>query len=69
MANIAYEHNISNAQETSGVFAKIAQRFADFRLFQRSITELNNLTNRELSDLGLHRGMIRTIAHETVYAK
>lgn len=69
MANIAYEHDASKLNNATGLFAKLAKRFADYRMFQRSIAELSNLSDRELSDLGLHRGMIRATAHETVYGK
>ena len=30
--------------------------------YKRTLNELNSLTDRELADLGLHRGMIRSIA-------
>lgn len=34
-------------------------------VFNRTINELSNLTDRELSDLGFNRSMIISIAHET----
>ena len=37
------------------------------RLYLRTISELNSLSNRELSDLGLSRSMIKTIAYNAVY--
>lgn len=30
--------------------------------YKRTLNELNSLTDRELADLGLHRGMIRSVA-------
>ena len=38
--------------------------FAKRRIYRRTIQELNSLSTRELSDLGIHRSMIRQIALE-----
>jgi len=45
------------------------RRFADYRLYRRSVSELYDLSVRELADLGLHRGEIRRVAYETVYGQ
>jgi uncharacterized protein YjiS (DUF1127 family) len=47
----------------------LALRFADHRLFRRSVSELYDLSIRELADLGLHRGEIKRVAYETVYGQ
>ena len=31
-------------------------------VYKRTVNELSSLTDRELADLGIHRGMIRSIA-------
>ena len=46
-----------------GVLAAVQRR----RIFNRTVTELNALTDRELSDLGIARVSIREIAHEAAY--
>lgn len=37
------------------------------RMYQRTVRELNSLTPRELSDLGIHPAMIHQIAAEAAY--
>jgi uncharacterized protein YjiS (DUF1127 family) len=56
----------------------IAQRFADIRtrmadaaakrkIYRTTVAELDGLGDRDLLDLGIHRSMIRSIAHEAAY--
>ena len=52
---------------TGGFFAAIAKAFADYRLYTRTVAELNTLSPRELQDLGLSRFVIRDVAREAVY--
>jgi uncharacterized protein YjiS (DUF1127 family) len=40
------------------------QRLVRHRVYRATLTELNSLTDRELSDLGLRRGMLRKLARE-----
>lgn len=47
------------------VLTAIAQR----RTYLRTVAELNALTDRELSDLGISRLRITEIAHEAAYGK
>ena len=42
------------------------QRYA---LYRRTLRELDQLTDRELTDLGLHRQMIEGVALEAAYGK
>lgn len=51
----------------SGLFARISTAIADYRLYRKTIDELQGLTNRELQDLGLSRFSIRQIAFDSVY--
>lgn len=39
------------------------------QVYLRTVSELNALTDRELSDLGIARVSIREIAHEAAYGK
>ena len=43
----------------------LSDRIASYRLYRQTYKELNALTNRELSDLGLHRSEVRRVALET----
>lgn len=49
------------------VFANLAERIHKYRKFREAKAELNNLSDRCLADLGLHRSMITRIAYEAAY--
>lgn len=51
----------------AGLRADLAARFARYSVYRKTIAELSQLSNRELSDLGMHRGMINSIAYEAAY--
>jgi uncharacterized protein YjiS (DUF1127 family) len=57
----------TRAPDGHGVFASFRKALADYRLYRRTLSELENLTNRELRDLGLSRLSIRQIAYDSVY--
>ncbi len=50
----------------------VAASFQDYRarrkLFRQTYRELNELSNRELADLGINRSMIRRLAFEAAKA-
>ena len=48
-----------------GVVTALQQR----RTYARTVSELNALTDRELTDLGISRLSIPDIAHEAAYGK
>ena len=50
-----------------GFVARIRKAVADHRLYLQTLDELQALTDRELSDLGISRLSIREIAHDSVY--
>lgn len=43
--------------------------FAKWRVYRDTVSELSALSNRDLSDLGLSRSMIRSVAIEAAYGK
>jgi uncharacterized protein YjiS (DUF1127 family) len=51
-------------------FPRLARTFGTsvrrYRLYHRTVTELNSLTDRELADLGISRGDIQEIARATM---
>ena len=55
----------------SGVIAKFVSDLRDHMarrsLYRQTVRELSQLGDRELSDLGLSRSSIRTIAHEAAW--
>ena len=61
----------TSTQGSNGFFAdmiaSLRERNARRRLYRETLRELGHLSNRELSDLGLHRSMIRRIAYQAAY--
>lgn len=50
-----------------GLLARMNGAIADYRLYRRTLAELEGLSNRELRDLGISRFSVRQIAREAVY--
>lgn len=46
------------------IINKLAERFSEARRDRKAFKELNNLTNRELNDIGISRGDIRAIVYQ-----
>lgn len=47
----------------------VSERVAQYNTYRTTLSELSNLSDRELNDLGIDRTMIRSIAHEAAYQK
>jgi uncharacterized protein YjiS (DUF1127 family) len=60
---------VTVADASQGLFARLAKMVADYRAYQRTLSELGRLSDRELADLGLHRSDIASLARESVYGK
>ncbi len=68
MAYTVSNHDVVGvANEGRGIFARIRRALSDHAVFVRTYHELNQLSDRELDDLGLHRSSLVTIARESVY--
>ncbi|MDP5217837.1 DUF1127 domain-containing protein [Ruegeria sp. 2205SS24-7] len=64
------DFSAANGLELSGFYAGIENlknRFEQYRLYRRTLSELSALSDRDLADLGIHRSMIRQIAMEASY--
>ena len=48
-------------------FQGIVARVRRYNSYRRTLTELENLTDRELADLGLSRHQIRSVAYREAY--
>jgi uncharacterized protein YjiS (DUF1127 family) len=44
----------------------LAERFANYKIYRTTLAELENLSDRDLADLGIHRADIRDVAREAV---
>jgi len=51
-----------------GTEMNIAKKIAEYARYQRTMRELNSLDSRQLSDLGITRGDIKSIARGTYAA-
>lgn len=51
------------------MIADVTARWARYSVYRKTLSELSVLSDRELSDLGIHRSMIRRMAFEAAYAK
>lgn len=71
MANVTHTQTTyeAAADRISSRVADLRQRFAQWRFYQRTISELSALDNRDLDDLGISRGEIRDIAWHSVYGR
>jgi uncharacterized protein YjiS (DUF1127 family) len=51
-----------------GTEMNIAKKLADYARYQRTLRELNSLDSRQLNDLGITKGDIKSIARGTYVA-
>ncbi len=57
----------SGTEGLGGWIARIRRSMADYRLYRRTMEELESLSDRELNDLGLSRLVLRDVARQAVY--
>lgn len=65
-------NEVSNVRATTGnriggFFNGVSARFAQYRTYRKTLDELQSLTDRELSDLGISRHSVRAIAYRAAY--
>lgn len=46
-----------------------AEKLAKRKLYNKTLAELDSLSNRDLADLGMSRSTIKSVALEAVYGK
>ncbi|WP_255435669.1 DUF1127 domain-containing protein [Paracoccus sp. S1E-3] len=52
-----------------GMIVRLQEARARRAVYRQTVSELSNLSNRELADLGIHRSMITRIATEAAWGK
>ena len=57
----------SIAQRLGDARATLSERFARYRTYRQTLSELASLSDRDLADLGLHRADIRGVARDAAY--
>ncbi|WP_050603022.1 DUF1127 domain-containing protein [Ruegeria sp. 6PALISEP08] len=55
-------HKSTTAFGLAALVETAKTRFVRYRMYRQTVNELSGLSNRELTDLGLHRSMIRRVA-------
>ena len=50
-----------------GFLNGVTARFAQYRTYRKTLDELQALSDRELSDLGISRHSVRSIAYRAAY--
>lgn len=50
-----------------GFIGGLTKRFANYKTYRTTLEELQNLSDRELADLGIHRSTLRSIAYRAAY--
>jgi uncharacterized protein YjiS (DUF1127 family) len=60
-------YELGDAIGGAGWLARARKAFAEHRRYLQTVAELEALTDRELSDLGIARFAIRDIARDSVY--
>jgi len=61
--------SISFGHRLSEIFTGFAEAYAQWRLYRRTLAELQELSGRELDDLGLNKANIRAAAFDATYGK
>lgn len=63
--------NITSAKSStsvvSGAVSVLREKWAQYKVYRRTLNELNSLSGRELADLGLNHSMLQSVAYETAY--
>jgi uncharacterized protein YjiS (DUF1127 family) len=64
---MAYAHRTEHAalgRHDDGLWAGLSARLARYRNYRRTLNELAALSDRDLTDMGIHRSNIQDIARE-----
>lgn len=60
---------LSLGNRLAEIWQQAAEAYANWRLYRRTLSELQALSSRDLADLGLNRSMLRRAALEAAYGK
>jgi uncharacterized protein YjiS (DUF1127 family) len=60
-------NRISLGNRLTEIFSEFAEAYTKWRLYRRTLNELQELSTRELDDLGLNRSSIQAAAYEAAY--
>ncbi|MGV8952552.1 MAG: DUF1127 domain-containing protein [Cypionkella sp.] len=71
MAYVNSSRAVSNstADRFTGLFAGLSAALARRRIYNQTLSELRALSDRDLTDLGISRSMISSVARDAAYGK
>ena len=58
---------VATAGENGSWIERIRKSISDYRLYRKTLEELDSLSDRELNDLGLSRIVLKDVARQAVY--
>jgi uncharacterized protein YjiS (DUF1127 family) len=59
---------VAGAERSIGTSTeRLGRAWADYRAYRTTLAELRELSDRQLSDLGMDRHGLKRIAHEAIY--
>lgn len=58
---------VATAGENGSWIERIRKSIFDYRLYRKTLEELDSLSDRELNDLGLSRIVLKDVARQAVY--
>ncbi|MEM7723266.1 MAG: DUF1127 domain-containing protein [Pseudomonadota bacterium] len=69
MAYIAGNRNtpLTLGARLSEIFSGLGEAYTQWRVYRRTLAELQDLSDRELDDLGLNRATLRSAAYVAAY--
>ena len=57
----------ANAGRISNFFNGLVRSYSQYRVYRKTLNELQSLSSRELADLGLHHSQLRSVAYKAAY--
>ena len=69
MAYVQPETNLAASffENLATIVRNMFNRYNQYRLYSKTVSELRSLNGRDLADLGLSRSMIERVAYSAVY--
>lgn len=67
MTYVTHSGHAPIRQRLSDLSARWAERRAQYRTYRSTLDQLNAMSSRELTDIGIHPADIRSIAQEAAY--
>ncbi|HRO10292.1 DUF1127 domain-containing protein [Amaricoccus sp.] len=56
-------------RRNDGIASRLARVWREFRSYRLTLADLQQLTDRQLTDVGLTRGVLKETAHRAVYGR